>query len=105
MICNLEITTKTNLNSLPSSGAVEKNQNNKFFFVKLSFIFVIMEKPEKTPDRRPGQMALVAIKQQSKAVQVFKTPKVPVVKKNKVILSEDSYMKVCSLSRQTIKIH
>lgn len=54
-----------------------------------------MDKSDKTPTRRPGEMALVAIKQQSKAVQVFKTPKVPVMKKNKkVILSEESYMKV-----------
>jgi hypothetical protein len=54
-----------------------------------------MEKGDKTPTTKPGAMALVAIKQQSKAVQVFKTPKAPVTKKNKkVILSEDSYMKV-----------
>lgn len=56
-----------------------------------------MEKGEKTPMRKPGEMALVAIKQQSKAVQVFKKPQLPVVKKNKkVILSEESYMKVRS---------
>lgn len=45
--------------------------------------------------KRPGEMALVAIKNQNKAVQVFKKPVVPVVKKDKkIILSEESYMKV-----------
>lgn len=50
---------------------------------------------DQTPVRRPGEMALVAIKTQSKAVQVFKRPVVPVIKKEKkIILNEDSYMKV-----------
>jgi hypothetical protein len=58
-----------------------------------------MDTVDKTPFRKPGEMALIAIKQQqskqSKAVQVFKRPQLPVVKKNKkVILSEESYMKV-----------
>lgn len=45
--------------------------------------------------KKPGEMALVAIKSQSKAVQVFKKPSIPVKKKEKkIILDEDSYMKV-----------
>ena len=45
--------------------------------------------------KRPGELALVAIKNQSKAVQVFKKPIVPAVKKDrKIILTEESYMKV-----------
>lgn len=40
-------------------------------------------------------MALVAIKNQNKAVQVFKMPVAPRVKKDKkIILSEESYLKV-----------
>lgn len=44
----------------------------------------------------PGKMALVALKNQDKAIQsVFKTPNVPTVKKDKkIILSEESYLKV-----------
>lgn len=50
---------------------------------------------DKTPIRKPGEMALVAIKNQSKAVQVFKKPNVPAIKKEKqIILSEESYLKV-----------
>lgn len=50
---------------------------------------------DQTPVRRPGEMALVAIKTQSKAVQVFKKPVVPAIKKEKkIILNEDSYLKV-----------
>lgn len=48
--------------------------------------------------KRPGELALVAIKNQGKAVQVFKTPVVPAIKKDKkIILSEESYMKVRNL--------
>lgn len=50
---------------------------------------------DKTPVRIPGEMALVAIKNQNKAVQVFKKPGVPARKKEKkIILSEESYLKV-----------
>ena len=51
---------------------------------------------DKTPIRKPGEMALVAIKNQNKAVHAFKKPIVPAVKKKdkKVILSEENYMKV-----------
>jgi hypothetical protein len=44
----------------------------------------------------PGKMALVALKNQDQAIQsVFKTPNVPTVKKDKkIILSEESYLKV-----------
>ena len=89
---------------MPSDGVVQVIKTIPSIFVKLNFSSVIMEKPVKTPDRRPGEMALVAIKQQSKAVQVFKAPKAPIVKKNKVILSEDSYMKVSSKIYQLLVI-
>lgn len=50
---------------------------------------------DKTPRKAPGEMALAAIKNQGKAVQVFKKPEVPVKKKEKkIILSEESYLKV-----------
>lgn len=50
---------------------------------------------DKTLTKAPGEMALVAIKSQSKTVQVFKKPGVPVKKKEKkIILSEESYLKV-----------
>mgnify|MGYP003546506873 CR=1 FL=1 len=44
-----------------------------------------------------GQMALVALKKQNNAVEVFKKP-TPVVKKkkNKVILTEEKYLQVNS---------
>jgi hypothetical protein len=45
---------------------------------------------------KPGQMALVAIKQQNKAVEVFKKP-TPVLQKKKtkhVILTEEKYLSV-----------
>lgn len=50
---------------------------------------------DKTPENKPGHLALVAIKNQRLPVQVFKKPAVPVVvKKNKqIILDEDSYLK------------
>lgn len=45
--------------------------------------------------KKPGELALVAIKNQGKAVQVFKKPVVPAIKKDKkIILTEESYMKV-----------
>lgn len=50
---------------------------------------------ERTIVKKPGEMALVAIKSQNKEVQVFKKPILPTVKKNKkIILNEESYMKV-----------
>lgn len=50
---------------------------------------------EVTKVNKPGEMALIAIKNQNKAVQVFKKPNVPLKKKEKkIILSEESYLKV-----------
>ena len=47
-----------------------------------------------TPVNKPGQMALVAIKSnQANAVQIFKKPAVPTIKKDKkIILDEESYL-------------
>lgn len=60
---------------------------------------------DKTPTRKPGEMALVAIKNQSQAVEVFKKPSVPVMKKNKqIILTEESYLKVKSNFDRTRQI-
>lgn len=72
----------------PSDGSrVNKNTDDSKYFRK----FVKMDK---TPTQVPGQMALMAIKNQSKAVQVFKKPVVPMKKKEKkIILSEESYLK------------
>lgn len=53
-----------------------------------------MENAEKNPINKPGHLALVANKNQSKAVQVFRKPNVPAIKKDKkIILNEDSYLK------------
>lgn len=54
--------------------------------------------------KKPGEMALVAIKNQNqRAVQVFKKPTLPLAKKDKkIILSEESYMKVYKLLFNTI---
>ena len=44
---------------------------------------------------RPGEKALIALKQQDKQVQVFKKPEVPQIKKKKsIILTEEQYMEV-----------
>jgi hypothetical protein len=47
--------------------------------------------------QKPGQMALIAFSNQSKAVAVFKKPAMPVVRKkktNQVILTEEKYLQV-----------
>lgn len=51
-----------------------------------------MSKKEEKPI---GQMALIAVKKQSTAVEVFKKPQlVQKIKKKKVILSEEKYLQV-----------
>lgn len=48
-----------------------------------------------TPSSRPGESALVAIKSQTKAVELFKKPNMPAkTKKKQVILNEDQYIEV-----------
>ncbi|KAG5682498.1 hypothetical protein PVAND_011848 [Polypedilum vanderplanki] len=47
---------------------------------------------------KPGTLALVALKNQNKSVEVFKKPKIPVVKKkfNQIILTEEKYLQELS---------
>lgn len=50
---------------------------------------------DQTVAKKPGEMALLAMKNQNKTVQTFKMPDVPLRKKEKkIILNEESYLKV-----------
>lgn len=51
---------------------------------------------EDKKQEKPGQLALVALKNQNKSMEVFKKPSLPVQKKKskKIILTEEKYLAV-----------
>jgi hypothetical protein len=57
-----------------------------------------MEQNNPSTPSRPGEFALVAIKSQSKAVELFKKPNMPTkTKKKQIILNEDQYIEVSKI--------